>query len=626
MKRILLLAASVGMLAPLAAQPSAGPKMLRTPNAPQKNMVLQKPSQGFFTRSEADPEAVIFGYCTGMNTSLGVPGYTIEGAMEIPELLSEQWKGNQVTAINVGFGQTESMIVYVYVTKTLTGETEIIQPTKLTTPHAFNRVELTTPYEIDGEPFYIGYQALCNYATDFPMGVDFNTDFYSPYGDLCALNNEWFDIGYMYGNVSIQMEMKGENLPLNNAAVTNIYVPPLVQKGEVFEGGFLVRNDGVDPVQKIEYSFNISGGTSHSGEYVFPNPIVSGSFDWVRFEDLQCNVTSEHAEATAVISSVNGGPAVSLGVTSIALTLNFICAAETYQQNALVEEFTGTWCAFCPRGIVGMAYMEENYADKGFIGVAVHYNDAMQNPSYLTINAAYSEGSWPSAVMNRVSYFDPSIATLEDYYKMTVAQPAVAQISIDKAEYVKESNTVEINSSTVFGVSVPDANYKLAFAIAENNVGPYSQKNGFSGAAPGTQNYLQGWSMLGSTVSTMYNEVGRIIVDPFGLDDSLPSNIEELTQYPYSVSIPVSSEWNLNNCFVVAMILDDKKENVVNSAKLPEIANAAAGVEGIENDIENHFKVYNPQGIKVLDTDDASQIGSLPSGIYIVNGKKVFVK
>lgn len=39
--------------------------------------------------------------------------------------------------------------------------------------------------------------------------------------------------------------------------------------------------------------------------------------------------------------------------------------------------------------------------------------------------------------------------------------------------------------------------------------------------------------------------------------------------------------------------------------------------------VNNRTVVYNLLGVKVLDTDDASRLSTLPKGIYIVNGKKV---
>lgn len=53
-----------------------------------------------------------------------------------------------------------------------------------------------------------------------------------------------------------------------------------------------------------------------------------------------------------------------------------------------------------------------------------------------------------------------------------------------------------------------------------------------------------------------------------------------------------------------------------------------AGVEEIVGDLPANglYTVYNLQGVKVMQTKDASLINSLSKGIYIVNGKKVVVK
>lgn len=57
---------------------------------------------------------------------------------------------------------------------------------------------------------------------------------------------------------------------------------------------------------------------------------------------------------------------------------------------------------------------------------------------------------------------------------------------------------------------------------------------------------------------------------------------------------------------------------------LANLANPNAGVEAIKADVlTNGYKVYNLQGVKVLETKDSSAIKELTHGIYIINGKKV---
>ena len=47
----------------------------------------------------------------------------------------------------------------------------------------------------------------------------------------------------------------------------------------------------------------------------------------------------------------------------------------------LIEEATGTWCAWCPKGKVFSEMLLETYNDK-LIFIEVHRNDPMENEEY----------------------------------------------------------------------------------------------------------------------------------------------------------------------------------------------------------------------------------------------------
>lgn len=55
---------------------------------------------------------------------------------------------------------------------------------------------------------------------------------------------------------------------------------------------------------------------------------------------------------------------------------------------------------------------------------------------------------------------------------------------------------------------------------------------------------------------------------------------------------------------------------------LPEIS----GVDKIINEDDGYYRVYNLQGMNILTTTDKSEISNLPSGLYIINGKKVAIR
>ena len=49
-------------------------------------------------------------------------------------------------------------------------------------------------------------------------------------------------------------------------------------------------------------------------------------------------------------------------------------------------------------------------------------------------------------------------------------------------------------------------------------------------------------------------------------------------------------------------------------------------IEDIIANGENGWVIYSTNGVKVLETKDAGKVGTLPSGIYIVNGIKTVIK
>ena len=77
---------------------------------------------------------------------------------------------------------------------------------------------------------------------------------------------------------------------------------------------------------------------------------------------------------TITITKVNGEanedayPSVS-GVCNVYNTLP--------KHRSVVEEYTGTWCGYCPRGFVGLEEMNRLYPDD-FIGISYHNGDPME--------------------------------------------------------------------------------------------------------------------------------------------------------------------------------------------------------------------------------------------------------
>lgn len=125
----------------------------------------------------------------------------------------------------------------------------------------------------------------------------------------------------------------------------------------------------------------------------------------------------------------------------------------------------------------------------------------------------------------------------------------------------------------------------------------------------------------------------------------LPGSDEFITVQDYfRANYPEVSEW-LDNTVPggTGVLLSNYDKTVFTGALIPDqlafgnsendpyyhtyiIDLNASGIESIVDETEDGlYKVYNLQGVKVMESKDASVINNLPKGIYVVNGKKVAV-
>lgn len=577
-----------------------------------------------------------FGYCGEYYDCIGLGnaqyiGSTLEGAIEIPADLAQQWEGAKVTKVSIGFGNSQSMEAMVYVTEDLTGYPASMQTVKFQNKNGWNEVTLETPYVVTGETFYVGYQTTVDATSDYPLGIDGIMSPNSP-GSWVGINNEFFNAGADFGRLCIRLGIEGDMPESVGVLINEFNVPEFAQVNTAFDAFFSLTNTGTIPLTGLDIQCYVGDEEVTDYKMEIWDELLDANGNVVIMDEVPFGAT-----VNVFISNLHGSKVGNLPVDvqinklvgttqtvdySQVLSGNILITSQLYDKRFVVEEFTGTWCGWCPRGIVGMEYMQKNYPDQ-FIGIAVHSNDAMSSPTYQQIDNLYSGGQYPSAVWDRVYQFDPSVATLQYYYDQLGNYPSPIGITLD-AQYDQPKNMINATATTTFAYNDSGTKLALAFAITENNVGPYKQSNYFAGGGNGD---LEGWSDKGQTVTWYYDHVARYIDAPFGIENSIPGNVTDGQPITYSTSIDVSKTGvkDINNSNVIVMIIDQQTGEIKNAAQVS--LKGQAGVESLIDDAAHGvYKVYNPQGVKVLETLDASEINNLPKGIYIVNGKKVVVR
>lgn len=559
---------------------------------------------------------LIFGYGSEFSKGIGTGtvGEIVGGAIEIPAALAQKYAGNYVGGVRIGFGESSNKEITLFITKDLNETPFYSLGAEITVANGWNQVSLKSPWLIDGETFYVGYQTEQKAVTDTPLGVT-NSPVADSYGDFIGENGVWNHFGKFYGNLCIELLLTGDNLPQYEAEITNLIAPAFVIQNMPFEATVKVENDGAEPVKSLSFLVKANNSNIDMPTIELAEAIPSGRSQNVVIENIISNVIATDMPLEISIKEVNGHPN-GLASTS-GMTTNFSCSETGFHRNVVVEEFTGTWCGWCPLGIVGMDYMKDNYGDEGFIGIAIHSGDEMADNSFEPVLEAFCNNLYPGCIVNRTYTMEPYAENLEEYFLIESKDPTYASVEL-KASYSESDKSIKLSSSTEFSLDIFEADYSLAFVLTENNIGPFSQTNYFAGGAYGE---MDGWEKEGAKVPTYYNEVGRIIDNPFGIERSLPSVIKKGQIYSYNYEIPAEYAENIEECEVVALILDGETKGIVNAAKTK--IGKEAGIEQLAQDNANgDLKIFTLQGLPVKGAD----INRIPSGIYIINGKKKVVR
>jgi len=298
-------------------------------------------------------------------------------------------------------------------------------------------------------------------------------------------------------------------------------------------------------------------------------------------------------------------------------------ASTFFPRKVVMEEATGTWCGYCPRGIVYIEKRSEEYPDN-FIAIGVHRSDKM-SPSGDCYDAYFEQNTnYPNSFINRTEWMDPSSLKVKTIIEET-KDSAVVDIAVTAAFSEEATNTVNVNTETTFGFDDDGSTeYRIAYVLVEDSVGPYKQGNYYSGDSGSGD--MEWWYSQGSTVEILFNDVARKIYDDYyGVAGLLPSVITSGETYKssYTLALPDNVQ-DAKNLKVVALLLDTSTGEILNADRTAISGNPPTAIASATSDKPSVFDVYNLIGVKLR--THATSLSGLPQGVYIVNGKKVVVK
>lgn len=289
-----------------------------------------------------------------------------------------------------------------------------------------------------------------------------------------------------------------------------------------------------------------------------------------------------------------------------------------YPQKVVMEEATGTWCGWCVRGIATIDVMKKKYPEH-FIPIAVHNDEMSPDESYAPFFSGVS--GYPSAQINRAKW-----SSVQPFDMNTSEDLAEAKVS--STARLSEDGIIEMDTESVFSFfhSAPEE-YRLAYVVVEDSVGPYMQANSYSSpdSPDDPNNYLNWWIHQESFVSTIYHDVARAIYDYDGIQGLLPQQIDagEPVLTKYEMLLPSNVE-NPKNVRVVTLLLDANSGEIVNAdCCVLDVSAFSAGIEMLTVPSEE-AEAYDIYGRKVQKKSVLQE--GLRHGVYIVGSRKVLVR
>lgn len=153
-----------------------------------------------------------------------------------------------------------------------------------------------------------------------------------------------------------------------------------------------------------------------------------------------------------------------------------------YKGIAVMEEYTGTWCGYCPSGAAVLAYYKDTYGihkGGGFVGVAIHGADVMQPSFYEAIQGVIPTNSFPWVFLNRGTNAMPeSVNPLS-----LLNTPLPVNVRISRVDYDPSSSKIAVNFGTAVVYDTEDPGYNAFVYILENDVQgtgtSYAQTNNY---------------------------------------------------------------------------------------------------------------------------------------------------
>ncbi|WP_395972011.1 choice-of-anchor J domain-containing protein [Chryseobacterium cucumeris] len=513
----------------------------------------------------------------------------------------KQWTNMNVSSVNAGFGSGSlTSFSYVNGTGALTPNNLITSPlinlSTVTASNAYLVYNLAT-YSNDPNEKYSVYVTTTNASGAITASTPVYTEtvaaggFQSRVINVSPFIGQQVYISFRHYDCTDQYYLILDNIKVKSladydVALTNL---SLNRYGVINTDYFIkttVKNNGLQSVNNVTLNWN--DGTDHSTVIALAAPLAAGQ-EKVITHSVAVNYPAVVNKNIAVsITGVNG--AADSTPADNTLSTQFISVSQNSPKKVVIEEGTGTWCGYCPRGAVAM-HNAENSFPNDFIGIAVHNNDPMTLAEY---NTGANFNSFPGMNVDR-SLLRQSVSS--DFSEFINARKSLIVPVALNATSSLAGRILTFNASAVFRTNFTNANFRFVAVVIEDEVkgttSGYNQANYYAGSTTSMGGYESKPNPV-PAADMVYDHVGRMLLGGYaGQAGSIPSTLTDGQVVNYTFTADIPTAYNLDKIKVALLLLDGTTGEIVNAAG-PFAINTTLGVHAAEKTNNEHMLYPNP--------------------------------
>lgn len=255
----------------------------------------------------------------------------------------------------------------------------------------------------------------------------------------------------------------------------------------------------------------------------------------------------------ALLTGVGTKSATATLGTETSNTVVVTVIAPSFTTKMLIEDYTGTWCGWCPRMSKSIQDLHAGANGDRVIAIAVHNGDNMEFALESQMRSRFGVTGFPTGILNRDARWSASSNNA-----MNLSQPLALLNSVKPVGLAINSSLSgsTVNATVKVGFDLDQTGTKLVAVLLEN------------GKVADQTNYTSNYGGSSTITGFVHNEILRAnFTDIFG--DVIPdASSVGGGEYSATLSVAVPAGVNNANMEIVAFVVDSSNK-VINVQRAP---------------------------------------------------------